>query len=103
MMGLSTRGSISLGCALVTGRKRVPSPAAGKTALQTSRFMSSLASVQDRTRESTRYHDWILSHDLRLARQLLQQRFQTRKHVLGLLLFQREFQDTRRRELAVGF
>src|SRR5262249_47459370 len=35
MMGLSTSGSISLGCALVAGRKRVPSPAAGKTALRT--------------------------------------------------------------------
>src|SRR5262249_6289902 len=34
-MGLSTSGSISLGWALVAGRKRVPSPAAGKTALQT--------------------------------------------------------------------
>src|SRR5262245_38435616 len=33
--GLSTSGSISLGCALVAGRKRVPSPAAGKTALRT--------------------------------------------------------------------
>src|SRR4029453_13290899 len=32
---LSTRGSISLGCALVAGRNRVPSPAAGKTALRT--------------------------------------------------------------------
>src|SRR2546421_3982414 len=35
MVGLSTRGSISLGCALVAGRKRVPSPAAGNTALRT--------------------------------------------------------------------
>src|SRR3954454_18990703 len=35
IMGLSTRGSISFGCALVAGRKRVPSPAAGKTALRT--------------------------------------------------------------------
>jgi hypothetical protein len=34
MSGLSTRGSISFGCALVAGRKRVPSPAAGKTALR---------------------------------------------------------------------
>src|SRR5512147_908177 len=34
MIGLSTRGSISLGCALVAGRNRVPSPAAGKTALR---------------------------------------------------------------------
>src|SRR5271156_5801487 len=35
MMGLSTSGSISLGWALVAGRKRVPNPAAGKTALRT--------------------------------------------------------------------
>src|ERR1700687_2195254 len=35
MMGLSTMGSISFGCALVAGRKRVPSPAAGKTAFRT--------------------------------------------------------------------
>src|SRR5579864_8601488 len=35
MMGLSTSGSISFGCALVAGRKRVPSPAAGNTALRT--------------------------------------------------------------------
>ena len=34
MMGLSTRGSISLGCAFVAGRKRVPRPAAGNTALR---------------------------------------------------------------------
>ena len=35
MAGLSTTGSISLGWALVAGRKRVPSPAAGMTALRT--------------------------------------------------------------------
>src|SRR5664280_3452287 len=35
MIGLSTRGSISLGWAFVAGRKRVPQPAAGKTALRT--------------------------------------------------------------------
>src|SRR5689334_9410745 len=35
MIGLSTMGSISLGCALVAGRNRVPNPAAGKTALRT--------------------------------------------------------------------
>src|SRR5499433_508210 len=33
--GLSTTGSISFGCALVAGRNRVPSPAAGRTALRT--------------------------------------------------------------------
>src|SRR5271166_4048927 len=35
MRGLSTSGSISLGCALVAGRNRVPRPAAGKTAFRT--------------------------------------------------------------------
>ena len=35
IVGLSTSGSISFGCALVTGRKRVPRPAAGKIALRT--------------------------------------------------------------------
>ncbi len=33
--GMSTTGSISLGWLLVTGRNRVPSPAAGMTALRT--------------------------------------------------------------------
>src|ERR671918_876063 len=35
MAGWSTSGSISLGCALVAGRNRVPSPAAGITAFFT--------------------------------------------------------------------
>src|SRR6266511_4326913 len=35
MAGLSTTGSISLGCAFVAGRNRVPSPAAGMTAFLT--------------------------------------------------------------------
>src|SRR5467141_3029638 len=35
MIGLSTSGSISFGCAFVAGRNRVPHPAAGKTALRT--------------------------------------------------------------------
>src|SRR6516225_5598225 len=35
MSGLSTIGSISFGIALVAGRKRVPNPATGKTALRT--------------------------------------------------------------------
>ena len=34
MIGLSTSGSISFGCALVAGRNRVPRPAAGNTALR---------------------------------------------------------------------
>src|SRR6187397_2535302 len=38
MIGLSTSGSISFGIALVAGRKRVPSPAAGNTALRTGFF-----------------------------------------------------------------
>src|SRR6478672_7865805 len=41
MIGLSTSGSISLGCALVAGRKRVPQPAAGKTAFRTRKRTSS--------------------------------------------------------------
>src|SRR6516162_10148187 len=35
IVGLSTRGSISFGWALVTGKNRVPRPAAGKIALRT--------------------------------------------------------------------
>src|SRR5215469_7320838 len=35
MIGLSMSGSISFGCALVAGKKRVPNPATGKTALRT--------------------------------------------------------------------
>src|SRR5258708_39744605 len=35
MSGLSTSGSISLGCAFVAGRNRVPNPAAGNTAFLT--------------------------------------------------------------------
>src|SRR5437879_10894994 len=38
IVGLSTSGIISFGCALVTGRKRVPRPAAGKIALRTVMF-----------------------------------------------------------------
>src|SRR2546425_2632785 len=34
MRGLSTSGNISLGWALVAGKKRVPKPAAGKTAFE---------------------------------------------------------------------
>src|SRR5580700_9215325 len=43
MMGLSTSGSISFGWALVAGKKRVPRPAAGNTALRT--FMGMEASL----------------------------------------------------------
>src|SRR5206468_5631485 len=40
IVGLSTSGSVFFGCALVAGRKRVPSPAAGNAALRT--FIDSL-------------------------------------------------------------
>src|SRR5437773_4804441 len=43
IMGLSTRGSISFGCAFVAGRNRVPRPAAGNTALRTIMASSYLA------------------------------------------------------------
>jgi len=42
MMGLSTSGSISLGTTLVAGRKRVPNPPAGKTALRTRLLMGAV-------------------------------------------------------------
>src|SRR5512133_3260091 len=84
MEGLSTRGSISLGCALVAGRKRVPSPAAGITALRTftmaippnslirRRFYSTLAALppawpgrgqwqQPRPAVTTRSRPWSLA------------------------------------------
>jgi hypothetical protein len=35
IVGLSTSGSISFGWALVTGKNRVPKPAAGKMAFRT--------------------------------------------------------------------
>src|SRR6185437_4980125 len=38
MSGLSTTGSISLGLALVAGRKRVPRPATGNTAVRITDF-----------------------------------------------------------------
>src|SRR6185295_18452781 len=40
MSGLSTMGSISLGLALVAGRKRVPRPATGKPATSTRVFFT---------------------------------------------------------------
>src|SRR3989442_15711347 len=55
IMGLSTRGSFSLGCALVPGRNRVPSPAAGKTALRT--FMGSLYVPHPRRLSASEQHE----------------------------------------------
>src|SRR5581483_8449460 len=52
MIGLSTSGSISFGCAFVAGRKRVPRPAAGNTALRTDRLTSRIVSGGARTREA---------------------------------------------------
>ena len=40
MIGRSTSGMTSLGMALVAGRKRVPNPAAGRTALRTRAVMA---------------------------------------------------------------
>ena len=42
MIGRSTSGIISLGMALVAGRKRVPKPAAGRTAFLTRTVIGSL-------------------------------------------------------------
>src|SRR6185436_9410687 len=46
MTGLSTRTSISFGWALVAGRNRVPSPAAGKTAVRTAGMSPIVTQVQ---------------------------------------------------------
>src|SRR5205807_6935241 len=54
MAGLSTRGSISLGWALVAGRKRVPNPAAGMTALRTAGFIGVRSSAAPHRRPPTR-------------------------------------------------
>src|SRR5271169_5528948 len=48
MSGLSTIGSISFGIALVAGRKRVPNPATGKTALRTGLCIKSSSVASDR-------------------------------------------------------
>jgi hypothetical protein len=45
MIGRSTSGIISLGMALVAGRKRVPNPAAGRTALRTRAVIGLLLGV----------------------------------------------------------
>src|ERR1035438_9529917 len=94
MMGLSTSGIISLGWALVAGRNLVPSPAAGKTALQTCFFMDPRA---------VKCTANLSRNCLLLSRQLFEQRFQTLQHLLRLLLFQRELQHARRREVASRF
>src|SRR6266508_3683824 len=50
MIGLSTSTSISFGWAFVAGRKRVPSPAAGKTALRIGPFMAAIVTqINSRT------------------------------------------------------
>src|SRR5437588_4411445 len=68
MMGLSTSGSISFGMDFVAGKKRVPRPAAGKTALRTFIFMARFfyTAIQERL--------LLLGlHRLRLDRKLPQQ------------------------------
>src|SRR6202162_1615742 len=52
--GLSTTGSISLGCALVAGRNLVPSPAAGRTALRTRFGFSAMNDLRDRSKDTWR-------------------------------------------------
>src|SRR5882762_9504610 len=61
MSGLSTIGSISFGLALVTGRKRLPRPATGKTAFRSLACMSEILEhlheflfLQDRHAEGAR-------------------------------------------------
>src|SRR5215831_2344493 len=46
IIGLSTRGSISFGCAFVAGKNRVPRPAAGKMALRTAAVTARIVSLE---------------------------------------------------------
>src|SRR5258706_9954402 len=82
MSGLSTIGSISLGEAFVAGRKRVPSPATGKTALVTL-VMYAPSSLFPQHREEL----LLLEHaDPEAARAIeLRSRLGARDHVVGLL------------------
>src|SRR3954469_8256843 len=57
MMGLSTSGNISLGWALVAGRKRVPRPAAGNTALRMTFVKRSSPCARHRTSKSRAAED----------------------------------------------
>src|ERR1700737_2881486 len=68
MMGLSTSGSISFGWGLVAGRKRVPSPAAGKTALRTLVLMMTSFRMQLQDRAVVAQH--ALANDLHRDRTL---------------------------------
>src|SRR6478736_1031793 len=82
MMGLSTSGSISFGIALVAGRKRVPSPAAGKTALRTFIFIV-WSSLLRGAAAATVFYTAIqhsLLYRLMLSRELLQQLRDLRDH-----------------------
>src|SRR5512138_3099387 len=55
IIGLSTSGSISFGCAFVAGKNRVPNPAAGNTALRTRFFIVSSLVYSYLVRTETRY------------------------------------------------
>src|SRR5438876_11513136 len=78
MIGLSTSGSISFGCALVAGRNRVPRPAAGTTALRIVPAMAPsyriVASLRDATSQRWlrgRQTRTALSYDLTAPRDAL--------------------------------
>src|SRR5215468_10871967 len=66
MSGLSTSGSISLGCAFVAGRNRVPNPAAGNTALEIRIFIQPLCRFG--TNGSDRRNAWLQWHTHRAIR-----------------------------------
>src|ERR1700748_1463972 len=64
--GLSTSGSISFGWALVAGRKRVPRPATGKTALRTMEVTGGVVAETDRQRMGRKA--FVILHLLRAGR-----------------------------------
>src|SRR5688572_30022384 len=79
--GLSTIGSISLGEALVAGRKRVPSPATGNTALVIfAELMGSLCAEEFEERRLVQHRDAEFLRLVQLGAGLL-----AGHHVVGLL------------------
>src|SRR5688572_22680345 len=73
MTGLSTTISISLGWTFVAGRKRVPRPAAGKTAVRTEADMGSILSQVESTRARPCTVQRSLRHGSRNAAETRQQ------------------------------
>src|SRR5688572_2782509 len=100
MSGRSTIGNISLGEALVAGRKRVPSPATGNTALVTRVFMGAFSSFLQHFQEPL-----LVEHGhLQLHRAIeLRSCLGSCDHVVGLLRHRSRDLPPGRLDLVLGF